>query len=191
MDRVYQSHPVASGRRRQPSGMRAHFPRWRSAAGCAQGVRIECGRYRNVGAGRRSHRDGNLRSSDAARGVGELRLRFELGIPVEIVEPAFMQIIGRKKPPISMQIEHCRPRRLVRRKHSGDLRHHPALLEIAWRTGGDHVVPTRLPAARARNKMIERQIALVAAILASEAIAQKHVEARERRIERRLYIRFE
>ena len=118
-------------------------------------------------------------------------LRLEFGIPVEIIEPALVQIIGRKKPPISMQFKNCRPVGLVRREHAGDLRHHAALFQITRRASGDDVVPPGLAAARARNEMIERQVASVAAVLAGEAIAKENIEARECGIKRRFHVGFE
>ena len=66
-----------------------------------------------------------------------------------------------------------------------------ALAQIARRAGRDDVVPPRLAAARARDQMIERQVVLVAAVLAAEAVAQEHVEPREGRIKRRLHIGLE
>ena len=66
-----------------------------------------------------------------------------------------------------------------------------ALPEIAWRAGGDDVVPGRLAAARARDQVIEGQVLARAAILAGEAVAQEHVEPREGRVARRLDIGLE
>jgi hypothetical protein len=53
------------------------------------------------------------------------------------------------------------------------------LLEIARRAGSDDVVPGRAAAARAGHDVVEREIVLVAAILALEAVAQEHVEPGE------------
>ena len=38
--------------------------------------------------------------------VRRTSLRLELGIPIEIVEPALMQVVRRKEPSIAMQLMH-------------------------------------------------------------------------------------
>ena len=65
------------------------------------------------------------------------------------------------------------------------------LPEVALRAGGDHVLPGRDPALRARNDMVERQVLALAAILAGEAIAQEHVEPGEGGEAGRLHVAFE
>ena len=79
------------------------------------------------------------------RSVGPLRL--ELGIPVEIVEPAIVQVVGREQPPVAMQLEHRRAVRMLIGAHARIPRHLSALLKVARRARGDDVVPPRLPAA--------------------------------------------
>src|SRR5262249_15246176 len=61
------------------------------------------------------------------------RSRIELGIPIEIVEPALMQIVGREQPAVPMQLVHRGLERHLRRPHLG-LRHgQVALAQIARR----------------------------------------------------------
>ncbi len=66
-----------------------------------------------------------------------------------------------------------------------------ALAQIAGRAGRDDILPGGRPALGARNHMVERQFVMRAAILAGEAVAQKHVKARKGRLTRRPYIGFE
>src|SRR5690606_14381117 len=58
-------------------------------------------------------------------------LRLELGIPVEIVEPAVVQVVGREQPSVAVQLEHRRPVRHLERPHARVPRHRAALLEVA------------------------------------------------------------
>ena len=68
----------------------------------------------------------------------------------------------------------------------------PPLSRLHGAHAVDDVLPRRAAAARARDHVVEGQIvALVAAILALEAVAQEHVEARERRVARGLHIGLE
>ena len=75
-----------------------------------------------------------------------------------------------------------RPDRRQRQRHPGLARRAAALAEVARRAGGDDVLPRRAPALRARDDVVERQLAAMPAILAGEAVAQEQVEARERRM---------
>src|SRR5690606_39804275 len=54
-----------------------------------------------------------------------------------------------------------------------------ALFHVAGRAGGDDVLPGRLAAQAAGHDVVERQMLGAAAVLAGEAVAQEHVEARE------------
>src|SRR6516165_1843898 len=112
----------------------------------------------------------------------------ELGVPVEIVHPALMQIVRRKLPSVLMQIMDRWLVGPLTGPHAR-LRGQPIALEqIAGRAGRHHVRPDGLPALRARHHMVEGQILAAAAILAGEAVTQEHVEAREGRMARRLDI---
>src|ERR1700758_4103142 len=102
--------------------------------------------------------------------------RIELGIPVQEVAPALVQIIGRESPPIFLQLE-CRGLfGSTLREHARLSRQPVALEQVAVRAGGDAVVPVPPPAPGARDDVIEGQLvrrAAAAAILAAEAVAQE------------------
>jgi hypothetical protein len=114
-------------------------------------------------------------------------LRLQLGVPIEIIEPALVQIVRWEKPPVPVQMVHRRLERHLCRPHLGFAGGEIALVQIAGRAGGYHVIPSRVSTARTRQQMIEREIVTVAAILASESVAQKHVKASEGRMGRRLH----
>src|SRR5262249_13082838 len=84
--------------------------------------------------------------------------RLELRIPVEIVGPTFMEIVGRKLTAVLLQ----RPgRRLVgvsAREHATFSRQPVALAQVAGRAGGADVRPHRAAAARARDQMVEGEM---------------------------------
>src|SRR6266536_4839519 len=104
-------------------------------------------------------------------------LRLEYRIPIEIVEPALVQVVRREQPAVAMQVMHAGLERHLRRPHAGFGGRQVALPEIAVRAGGDHVDPGGMPAARARQQMVEREIVARAATLALELGAQKNIEA--------------
>ncbi len=118
-------------------------------------------------------------------------LRIEFRIPVEIVEPAIVQIVRREQPSVAMQMMHARLERHLRREHARFLHRHAALAQITRRAGRDDVVPRRRAAARARHQMIEGEVVLRAAELASEAVAQEDVESGEGGVGRRLHVGLE
>src|SRR3990167_1981655 len=68
------------------------------------------------------------------------------------------------------------------------LRRAAALLQVARGAGGCDIFPRRSPAKPPRHDMVEGQILARPAILARETVAQEQVEARERRMLRRLHI---
>src|SRR6478736_5991864 len=109
-------------------------------------------------------------------------LRLEFSIPVEIVEPALVQIVGREEASVAVQVMHRRLERHLRWPHPSFVRREVALAQIAGRTRGDHIVPGGMPATRTRQYMIEGEVVAVAAILAGEAVAQEDVESRESRV---------
>src|SRR6266508_6874748 len=82
-------------------------------------------------------------------------LRLQLGVPVEIVEPAVMQIVRREAPAVAVQMIDGRLERHLRRPHPGLFQRHVAFLEMSGRAGGDHVDRRRAADARARQQMIE------------------------------------
>jgi len=114
-------------------------------------------------------------------------LRLQLGVPIQIVEPAFVEVVRREEPTIPVQVVHRRLERHLCRPHLGLVGREIALAQIAGRAGGHHVVPGRVSTARARQQMIEREVVTVAAILASESVAQEYVKAGEGGVSRRLY----
>src|SRR5690606_31505179 len=97
-------------------------------------------------------------------------------VPVEIVEPALVKIVGREVPPGIVQVVDRRPEGLLSRKHARLLRQQPALAEVAGGTGSDNVLPGRLATHVSRNNVIEGQVVLRAAVLALEMVAEKDVE---------------
>src|SRR5712671_746306 len=113
-------------------------------------------------------------------------LRIELGIPVQIIEPAIVQIVRREQPAVAMQLVHRRCERGLPWKHPRLLRRQVSLAQIARRTGGDHVFPGGMAALAARDDVIEGEIVVGRAILADEAVAQEHVEPGEGGMRRRL-----
>ena len=102
-----------------------------------------------------------------------------------------MQVIGREAAAVAAQLVHCGLVRRVARIHGDMMREPSALEQIAGRTRRHHIVPRRLAATGARHQVIECQIVARAAILAFEAVAQKHVEPGERRVARGLHVGLE
>src|SRR5437764_323880 len=99
----------------------------------------------------------------------------ELGVPIEIVQPAVVQIIRRKQPSVAVQVVHAGLERHLRRPHARLVGGHVALLEIAGRACRDDVYPGGMAAARARHEVIEREVVARAAVLAGKLVAQEHV----------------
>src|SRR5215813_3400652 len=70
--------------------------------------------------------------------------RLELGIPIEIVEPAVVQVVRREQPSVAVQVMHAWLERHLRRPHVRLGRRHVALPQVARRAGGDNVVPNSM-----------------------------------------------
>ena len=102
-----------------------------------------------------------------------------------------MQIVRREQPAVAVQVLHRGLERRLRRKHPRFVRRQVALAQVARRAGGDDVAPRGVAAARARDQVIEGEVVARAAKLAGEAVAQEHVEPRERRMGRGLHIGLE
>src|SRR5262247_3191641 len=193
-----ESDAMAAGDGLCPSGLRAHFPRrWQRRRGAERLRPPRRGDARLEYFGQ-PHRRGFVHGRATQGGltpshdpVSTRRLRLEFGVPVEVVEPAFVQIIGREQAAVAVQLEHRWPIGQLPRLHARVVRQMPALTQIARSASRYHVVPARLAAARARDQVIEGKIILAAAVLAGEAIAQEHIEACKGRIERGLYIGLE
>src|SRR5688572_23829729 len=111
-----------------------------------------------------------------------LRLSLQLDIPVEIIAPALVEVIGREAAAVILQLPTGRTDRLAVDRHVRLARGAPAFLEVARRAGGRDILPRRPPALGARHDMIEGQFLVAAAIDAREAVAKEQVESRERRI---------
>src|SRR5579875_3798103 len=97
-------------------------------------------------------------------------LGFEFGIPIEVIEPALVQVIWRKQPPVLVQMMHRGLERHLRGPHLRLLGRLVAFAQIARRAGRDNVVPGGVASARSRQKMIKRQVLPLTAILAAKTI---------------------
>src|SRR5579872_3133674 len=75
----------------------------------------------------------------------------ELGVPIEIIAPGIVQIVGREGAAVFLQHEARRLHRAVARVHAALLGQAVALQQVAVGAGGDDVGPNRAPAARARH----------------------------------------
>src|SRR5216684_6283375 len=82
-------------------------------------------------------------------------LRIEFGVPVQIIEPAIVQIVWREQPAVAMQLMHRRRERVLPWKHPRLVRRQIALAQVTRRTGRHHVFPGGLAALAARNDVIE------------------------------------
>src|SRR5579863_8927998 len=107
------------------------------------------------------------------------RLWIELGVPVQVVEPAVVQIVRREQPAVAMKLMHGGGKRRLPRKHPRLLRRQVSFSQIAGRTCRDHVFPRGLAAFAPRNDVIEGEIVAGRTILADESVAQKDVEPGE------------
>src|SRR5262249_60948672 len=75
----------------------------------------------------------------------------------------------------------------LRWPHPRFVRRQTALAKVAWRAGCNDIVPGRMATARAGQQMIEGEVVTLAAVLASEAVAEKDVEAGEGWVRRWLH----
>src|SRR5690606_13114090 len=99
------------------------------------------------------------------RGTRSRSLPFQLDIPVQPVDPAFVQIVRRKGAAIVLQLPARRAPRLAMEGHVRLLRRPAALLQVARRAGGGDIFPARPPAQPPRHHMIEGQLLARPAIL--------------------------
>jgi hypothetical protein len=118
-------------------------------------------------------------------------LGFEHRIPIQIIEPAFVQIIGRKAAAILVEIAYAWLIRHACRPHAGLGGQPVAFAEIAAGAGGDDIFPCRRASFRAGNQMVKCQILAGATILAAKMVAQKDIETGKGRESRRFHIGFE
>src|SRR3954470_19762473 len=103
----------------------------------------------------------------------------QLDVPVEIVAPAVVEVVGREGAAVLLQLPAGRAERAAADLHVRLLGRAAALPEVAGRAGGGDIVPGGAAAERARQDMVEGQLPGVAAILAREAVAQEQVEPGE------------
>ena len=87
------------------------------------------------------------------------RLGLQLDVPVEIVAPALVQVIGREAAAMLLQLPAGRPERAAADVHVRLLRRAAALPEVARRAGGGDILPGRAAALGARQDMVEGQLA--------------------------------
>ena len=106
-------------------------------------------------------------------------LRIELGVPIEIVEPAVVKVVRRKQPAVPMQLMHGRRIWRLLGEHLGLLRCQIALPQIAGRAGRHDIFPGGLTTFGARDDVIESEVLVGRAVLADKAIAEEDVEAGE------------
>src|SRR4029453_3620926 len=109
-------------------------------------------------------------------------LGFELDVPVEIVAPALVQIVGRKALAMVLQLPAGRPDQLPFDVHACLPGGPSTLLEVARRPGGGDILPAGPPALGTRYHMGEGQLPVRPAIDAAEAVAQEQVEPGKGRI---------
>ena len=115
-----------------------------------------------------------------------LILRFQLGIPVQIIHPAFMKMVWWEFSPIIVQFVNGRLEWHLPGLHVGLRGHPPAFTQITGRARGHNVLPRCLPAVAAWHQMVKCQIFCSAAILAFKVITQEHVKPRKCRVHGRL-----
>src|SRR5437868_12212158 len=106
-------------------------------------------------------------------------LGLEFDIPVEIVAPALVEVVGREAIAVILELPAGRADRLALNMHMRLARRAAALLEVARRAGGGDILPTGPAALRTRQDMVERQFPPRPAIDAAEAVAKEKVEPRE------------
>src|SRR5262245_26391083 len=91
-------------------------------------------------------------------------LGFQLDIPIEIVAPALVQIIGREALAMVLQLPAGRPDRFALQVHMRLARRAATLLEVARGTGGSDILPAGAAAVRTRDDMVESQFLVRPAI---------------------------
>src|SRR5829696_7778474 len=160
------------------------------AAGSMADFRKQLETTRVVSCTEAAFRARGLRGSGGAA-TGADALRLELGVPVQIVHPALVQVVRREQAAVAVEVGEARGEGRLARPHLDLAREAVALPEIAGRAGSDDVLPGRVPALRARDEMVEGQVLAVAAILAGEAVAKEDVESREGGVARRLDVGLE
>ena len=103
----------------------------------------------------------------------------QLDVPIEIVAPALVEVVGREGAAVLLELPAGRAEGVALDVHMGLARGSAAFAQIARRAGGGDILPGRPPALGAGHDMIEGEFPRIAAILAFEAVAQEQVEAGE------------
>src|SRR6266567_796887 len=106
-------------------------------------------------------------------------LRIQLRIPVEVIQPAVVQIVRREQAAVAMELVHGRGEGVLARKHPCLHRREIALAQVTGRACRDHVLPGGLAAFAAWDDVIEGEVFGRTAILAGETITQEDVESGE------------
>jgi len=103
-----------------------------------------------------------------------MSLLSETSVPVEIIDPGLVQIVGRERLLGRHEIVRARLARRPKRLH----RRRVILEHVARRARRDDIAPGRRTSEALRNHVIEREIGArvsLTAILAAKAVAQEHV----------------
>lgn len=98
-------------------------------------------------------------------------LRLQFGVPVEIIQPALVEIVWREEATVMMQVADARREWLLGWPHLHLRRHAVALAQVAGRAGGDDVFPGGEATLGSRDQMIEGEVLARCAVLATESIA--------------------
>ena len=106
-------------------------------------------------------------------------LWLQFRIPIEIIHPAFVQMVGWEEATVVVEFEHGGLERDLVGVHADLGAGLVGLAQIAGAAGCDHIFPSCLPAFGAGDQMVKGEIIFRAAILAGELIAQKDVEPSE------------
>ena len=129
--------------RSRPSGWRA--TRIKRAAIGARRLKSsprQCARHQTSEPQSLRQKKGALRRPFCLR-TSRQPLGLQLGVPIQVVEPALMKVVGREQASVTMQFENRWTIRRLLRQHPGNFGHVAAFCEIARRTRGHNVVPTR------------------------------------------------
>src|SRR5690606_5650353 len=96
--------------------------------------------------------------SDSGSPTTRAGLRLQFDVPVEVVQPAPVQVVRRKAPAALLELVAGGPARAAPHGHARLLGRAAAFPEIAGGAGGDDVLPGRSAAARAGDDVVEGQV---------------------------------
>lgn len=106
-------------------------------------------------------------------------------IPIEIIKPTLVQIVGRKVSPVLMQIRYSWLKWRSCRKHMHIRRQAISFAKIAGRAGRYNIFPNRRAAFSAWNDVVESQFLPRTTVLTGKPITKEHIESSECRMPRR------